>query len=58
MDTLKLLWMTFTQLVTQVCQLPQEIVKTIKRRQRKTALDKREAERLDRICNPIKYRGK
>ena len=58
MNTLKLVWMTLVQLVRQVCQLPQEIVKAVKRRQRQTVLDKREAERLDRICNPLKYRGK
>ena len=58
MNTLKLVWMTFVQLVRQACQLPQEIVKAVKRRQRQTVLGKREAERLDRICNPLKYRGK
>lgn len=58
MSTLKLVWMTLVQLVRQVCQLPQEIVKAVKRSQRQTVLDKREAERLDRICNPLKYRGK
>ena len=58
MNTLKLVWMTLVQLVRQVCQLPQEIVKAVKRSQRQTVLDKREAERLDRICNPLKYRGK
>jgi hypothetical protein len=58
MNTLKLVWMTFVQLVRQACQLPQEIVKAVKHRQRQTVLDKREAERLDRICNPLKYRGK
>ena len=58
MNTLKLVWMTFVQLVRQACQLPQEIVTAVKRRQQKTVMDKHEAERLDRICNPLKYRGK
>ena len=58
MNTLKLVWMTLVQLVRQVCQLPQEIVKAVNRRQQKTVIDKREAERIDRICNPLKYRGK
>jgi hypothetical protein len=58
MNTLKIVWMTFVQLVRQVCRWPREIVKAVKRRQRQTVLDELEAERLDRICNPIKYRGK
>jgi hypothetical protein len=58
MKTLKLVCLTITQMVRQVCQLPQIIAKADKQRQRQTVLNEREAERLDRICNPSKYRGK
>jgi hypothetical protein len=58
MKTLKLIWLTIIQLVKRVCQIPQNIGQAVKQRQRQAVLDKREAERLDRICNPSKYRGK
>jgi hypothetical protein len=58
MKTLKLIWLTMIQLVKQVCQIPQNIGKAVKQRQRQTVLNEREAERLDRILNPSKYRGK
>jgi hypothetical protein len=38
--------------------LPKFIMKTVKERQRQIELDKLETERLDRIRNPSKYRGK
>jgi hypothetical protein len=56
--TLKRVWLTIIQMATQVCQLPRIIAKAGKQRQRQTVLKEREAERLDRICNPSKYRGK
>jgi hypothetical protein len=58
MKTLKLAWLTFIQLVKQVCMIPKTIAKAVKQRQHQAVLDKREAERLDRICNPLKYRGR
>jgi hypothetical protein len=58
MKTLKLVWLAIIQLVKQVGSIPQVIAKGVQQRQRQTALDKHEAERLDRICNPSKYRGK
>jgi hypothetical protein len=58
MKTLKLVWLTFVQLVGQVRQIPQSISKAVKLRQRKTVAAEHEAERLDRILNPSKYRGK
>jgi len=45
-------------LVKRVGQVPQRIVNAGKRRQRQVILDQYEAERIDRICNPSKYRGK
>ncbi len=58
MNTLKFICLTFIQLVRQVCLIPKTIADAVKQRQRQTILDKNEAERLDRICNPLKYRGK
>jgi len=58
MNTLEFIWLTFIQLVRQVCLIPKNIADAFRQRQRQTALDKNEAERLDRICNPLKYRGK
>ena len=52
MKTLKLIWLTFVQLVKQVCWIPKTIVNAGKQRQRQAVLNELEAERLDRICNP------
>ena len=46
------------QLAKQVCALPRIITSVLKQRQVQTVLDAREVERLDRIRNPDKYRGK
>jgi hypothetical protein len=58
MKTLKLVCLTIIQLVKQVCLIPKTIANALKQRQRQAVLNQREAERLDRICNPLKYRGK
>ena len=58
MKKMKLVWLTMVQLAKRVCQVPRKIVNAGKQRQRQLILKKREAERLDRICNPSKYRGK
>jgi hypothetical protein len=58
MKKVKLVWRTMVQLAKRVCRIPQMIVNAGKQRQRQVILNKREAERLDRICNPSKYRGK
>lgn len=42
----------------QVGDLPQTVIKTVKQREHKAVVDAQEAERLDRIRNPSKYRGK
>jgi hypothetical protein len=55
---LKLVCLTIINLVKQVWLLPKNIALAGKQRQRQAVLDKLEAERLDRICNPSKYRGK
>jgi hypothetical protein len=58
MNTPKLIYLTVVQMVKEACLLPQAIVKAIKQRQRRIVLNELEVERLDRIRNPEKYRGK
>jgi hypothetical protein len=58
MKKVKLVWLAIVQLVKRVCRVPQIIVNAGKQRQRQAILNQREAERLDRILNPSKYRGK
>ena len=50
--------MTLIQFIKQIALLPQAIANVFKNRQQQTALDELETERLDRIRNPSKYRGK
>jgi hypothetical protein len=38
--------------------IPESIANAVRLRQQRVALDELEAERLDRIRNPSKYRGK
>jgi len=57
-NTLKHICLTLMRLIKQACLFPQTIAHAIKQRQRQTVLDEHEAERLDRIRNPWKYRGK
>ncbi|MEJ0090018.1 MAG: hypothetical protein WDM80_17970 [Limisphaerales bacterium] len=49
---------TICQMFKQVWLLPKIIAKADKQRRHKNVLNEREAERLDRICNPSKYLGK
>jgi hypothetical protein len=58
MKTLKRIRRRLVQQFKQVCLIPQNIGKAVKQRQRQAVLNEREAERLDRILNPSKYRGK
>ncbi|MGA2854965.1 MAG: hypothetical protein ABSE90_12645 [Verrucomicrobiota bacterium] len=58
MHTLKLICLALVQLVKQACLLPKTIANAVKQRQRQTVLNELEAERLDRIRNPLKYLGK
>jgi hypothetical protein len=57
-NTLKLIYLSIIQLVKQVGALPQTMANVSKQRQQQAILNEREAERLDRICNPSKYRGR
>jgi hypothetical protein len=54
----KLICLTLFQLARQAWLLPQSIANTVQQRRQKIVLKELEAERLDRICNPSKYRGK
>ena len=58
MNILKLIYLTIVQLGKQAGQLPQTIANAVRQRQQQTILNELEAERLDRIRNPSKYRGK
>jgi len=58
MKTLKLICLTLMQLIKQTCLLPQTVANAIRDRRQQAVLNEREAERLDRIRNPSKYRGK
>jgi hypothetical protein len=58
MHTLKLICLNFLRLVKQVWLLPQSVANAVKQRRQQIVLDELEAERLDRIRNPLKYLGK
>jgi hypothetical protein len=55
---LKQIGLTLIQLVKQVIALPQTIGNFFKQRRLQVIQVERETERLDRIRNPDKYRGK
>ena len=50
--------MDIIQVLKQIFRFPQAIAEAVKARQRRVVLNDLEAERLDRIRNPSKYRGK
>jgi hypothetical protein len=58
MNTLKLICLTITGLARQAWQLPQTIADALQHRRRQLARHQYETERLDRIRNPSKYRGR
>ncbi len=58
MNTLKLIYLTISQLIKQAWLLPQSVANAVKQRRQQLVLNEHEAERLDRIRNPSKYRGK
>ena len=58
MHTLKLICLNFLQLVKQVWFFPQSVANAVRQRRRQIVLNEHEAERLDRIRNPLKYLGK
>jgi hypothetical protein len=58
MRTLKLICQTISHLLKQAWLLPRSLANAGKDKRRQIVLDELEAERLDRIRNPSKYRGK
>jgi hypothetical protein len=54
----KLIGLAFIQMAKQVWALPKTLSDVARQRQHRTILYKLEVERLDRIRNPEKYRGK
>jgi hypothetical protein len=58
MEKLKLLPLAILALLKQVRRLPERLAIARKQRRRRNVLAQGEVERLDRIRNPSKYRGK
>jgi hypothetical protein len=58
MNILKLIWLTLIQLFQQIGSIPESIKQAVKQKRQQMALKEAEVERLDRIRNPLKYRGK
>ena len=58
MNLLKQVCLTVSGMVSQVGLLPRTIANFFRRRRQRMVLNELEAERLDRIRNPDKYRGK
>jgi hypothetical protein len=58
MHTLKLICLTFIQLLKQTWLLPQTVAVVLHQRRQQATGNALEAERLDRIRNPAKYLGK
>jgi hypothetical protein len=58
MRLLQLICLTAVGLFQQIWQLPQTVAMALRHRKQQFALNALEAERLDRIRNPSKYRGK
>jgi hypothetical protein len=58
MYILKLIYLTTIQLVKQVWSFPQSVTNAVQQRRQLAVRNELEAERLDRIRNPLKYLGK
>lgn len=58
MYILKVICLTIIQFARQAWRMPQSIANAVQQRRQKIVLKELEVERLDRICNPSKYRGK
>ena len=58
MNPLKHICLILIQRVKQVGLLPQAIANALEQRRQQVVLNELEVERLDRIRNPDKYRGK
>jgi hypothetical protein len=58
MNTFKLIWRSFIQLIKQVCRMPKVFTDIVAQRRQQAVRNELETERLDRIRNPSKYLGK
>ena len=58
MHTLKHIYLILVQTAKYIWALPQTIAHAVNHRRQQVVLDELEVERLDRIRNPSKYRGK
>ena len=58
MNLIRHICLTIGQLFKQVCLLPKTIANVAELRRQRIALNELEADRLDRIRNPSKYRGR
>jgi hypothetical protein len=58
MNTLQRIYRTIIRVLKQACLFPQTVANVVQQRRRQVVRNELEAERLDRIRNPSKYRGK
>ncbi len=58
MNAFKVIYLTFCQMVEEIRLLPKTIAAAAENRRAQIIRADDEAERLDRIRNPSKYRGK
>ena len=58
MNTIKHIFQALYQMIKQLCALPKTLASYSKDRRERAVRAENEAERLDRIRNPSKYRGK
>jgi hypothetical protein len=58
MHALKRIYLTVLESIKQAWLLPQSVSTALRERRRKIVRDDLEAERLDRIRNPSRYRGR
>ena len=58
MKFLKYIWLTLGQFVESLRALPRFLAQAGEQRKQRRARNENEAERLDRIRHPSKYRGK
>jgi hypothetical protein len=58
MKILRQIGLTFAEWIKQIRALPATVAKAFKQHKHRAGLNELEAERLDRIRNPEKYRGK
>ena len=58
MHPLKSIYLALVQAAKNIWALPQAIAHAANHRRQQVVLDELEVERLDRIRNPSKYRGK